>query len=307
MFGFFAQTFDLRNNHIGRLANDSFDIYPKVKRLLLAFNKVHTVEPESLASLDELEMLDLTQNAIKEVPPGLPKSLQKLYLGGNPVADVHHLDTATGLQVLGLRESDLSVYPALGLLPNVVEVDVSGNYEMTTLDPARLAVTCRLAKLNVTDNVKLFEAGRPGSHCQCQRFIQWAKTYRIEVLGLTVCPDPVPEDRGSGGDDDPDTANCSRAPDAALVAYKDCMHVWERRNTPYWAIASGLVLFVGMLMALCVCLRRRKRRQRHHGDKEQAADACCKDNNGTKAENDAGAAVTGNKNAAEPAALLSST
>lgn len=285
---------DLRHNYIGWLKNDSFTIYPNIKKLLLSFNKVHTIDAEALESLTELETLDLSQNAVKEVPAGLPKSLHKLYLNGNPVMDMKHLARAVGLEVLLLRSCDLEGYPALGLLPNLVELDVSDNNRIADLTPVQLAGTCRLAKLNVTET-NLFRSNQPGAHCRCRRVVEWAETYKIRLIGLGLCPDPVEAD-SDGGDDDPKNENCARAPEAARVVFKACMAEWEHRNTPYWAIFTGLAIVVVVLLSLCLCLRRRNRR--HRNDKVQSVPAtdCTKENNDSVA--------AGNKT--EPAALLSS-
>lgn len=301
------QTFNLRGNYIGKLTSDSFSMYPSVKRLLLPYNKVHTVEPESLSALDSLEMLDLTQNAMKEVPPGLPKSLRWLFLSNNPVKDFENLSQAVGLQTLVLQNCELHAYPDLGVLPNLVELDVAENDDMTELDLVRLANTCRLAKLNVTDNIRLFEPERRGAHCRCRRVFEWASAYKIQLVGLSKCPEPLSDEVDSGGDDDPSGANCTRAPDAALAAFKTCMAEWEHRNTPYWAIGSGLAVVVGLLVLLCVCLCRRRRSRRT--GKGLAVASADKENGGAKENSDvkeqlndaAAPAATGKT---DPAALL---
>jgi len=266
---------------------------------MLSFNKVHTIEPGSLGSLTELELLDLSQNAVKEVPAGLPNSLNRLLLNGNPVADVRQLATAVGLRVLQLRGCDLRAYPDLGLMPNLVDLDVSENGDIVDLDPAQLAVTCRLARLNVTGATRLFRPGQPGAHCRCRRVVQWAHTYKVAVYGLDQCPDPV---AGDSEADDPKSDACGRAPEQALAAFKECMSEWEHRNTPYWAIGSGLAIAVAVLVALCVCLRRRRRRRR----RGTAADKMP----GAQSPAPSDAQVANNestgKNKSEPAALLSS-
>lgn len=290
----------LQANYIGKLANDSFALYPNIKKLWLSYNKVHTIESGSLEILTELEMLDLSQNAVKEVPAGLPKSLKKLYLAGNPVADLQNLYRAVGLEVLSLKGSELNAYPKLGLLPNLVDLDVSENVGIRNVEPEQLANTCRLAKLNVTDCTELFPAGRPGSHCRCRRVVEWANTYKILISGLASCPEPVAAD-SDGGDDDPKSINCTRAPEAAGATFKACMAEWEHRNTPYWAIGSGLAIVVAIILALCVCLRRRRNHHRQrrtdkvHGGVQTPTDT--KDNNDTAADSN---------NKTEPAALLSS-
>ncbi|XP_015369444.1 PREDICTED: immunoglobulin superfamily containing leucine-rich repeat protein 2-like [Diuraphis noxia] len=296
-----VETLNLEHNYIGKLFNNSFTEYPNIKNLMLSFNKVHTIEPGALGSLGELEMLDLSQNAIKEVPAGLPKSLTQLRLNGNPVSDMRQLETAVGLRVLQLRGCDLRTYPELGIMPNLVSLDVSENGDIVDLDPAQLAITCRLARLNVTGATNLFRPGTPGAHCRCRRVVQWANTYKITVFGLGHCPDPLAGDGELDIHDDPNSEACARIPEQALAAFKECMAEWEHRNTPYWAIASGVVIAVAVLLALCVCMRRRRRRgRRGNANKVQSAQSP-PPSDAKVAHNDS----AGN-NKTEPAALLSS-
>jgi len=269
---------------------------------MLSFNKVHTIEPGALELLTELETLDLSQNAIKEVPAGLPKSLIQLKLNGNPVLDVRHLQTSVGLRVLQLRNCDLKAYPALGIMPNLVNLDVSENVDIVDLDPAQLAATCRLARLNVTGATRLFRPGTPGAHCRCRRVIQWLNTHKVTAFGLDHCPEPLAEDGETDIHDDPKDEACSRTPEQARVVFKECMAEWEHRNTPYWAIASGIVIAVAVLLALCVCMRRRRRRRRRgNADKVQTAQSP-PPSDSKVAHNDSTA-----NNKTEPAALLSSS
>lgn len=285
---------NLENNYIGKLSNDSFDLYPNIKKLFMAFNKVHTIEPHSMESLTDLEILDLSENAIHEVPAGLPKSLHKLYLGANPVTDMSHLASALGLQMLSLRGCDLPGYPSLDLLPNLVELDVAENGKIVDLDPVQLAGTCRLARLNVT-GTSLFQSGEPGLYCRCRRVEDWLQANKIYVYGMAPCPSPV-------NDYEAADENCTRVPDEARAVFKKCLAEWEHRNTPYWAIGSGLVIVIAaLLLVFCYCIRRRRRSNRsRRTDKVQAVPPstdCTKENS----NNDSSAA--GNKT--EPAALLS--
>ncbi|XP_060839218.1 uncharacterized protein LOC132920675 [Rhopalosiphum padi] len=301
-----VETFNLEHNYIGKLLNNSFAPYPNIKHLRLAFNQVHTIDPVALASLSELDYLDLTQNAVKAVPAGLPKSLTHLNLNANPVEDVRQLVSAVGLRTLQLRGCDLKAYPALGVMPNLVTLDVSENGEIADLDPAQLAVTCRLARLNVTGATRLFRPGQPGAHCRCRRVVQWTETHKVAVYGLghpVQCPEPVDGDGEADERDDPNSDACARTPEQALAVFKECMAEWEHRNTPYWAIGSGLAIAVALMVALCVCLRRRRRRRRRGtgADNVKGGPQSPPSSDVKAANNDS----AGN-NKTEPAALLSS-
>jgi len=228
---------DLRKNYIGTLTNDSFVQHDTVKTLLLSFNRVHTVEPGSLRVLRELETLDLSQNALKVVPAGLPGSLVTLYLNGNPLSEVRNLDGAVDLKALHLRRCELNGYPALPPLSKLVELDVSDNGRITLLDPAQLAVTCRLSKLNVT-NTKLFVDSGPESRCQCRRVAKWAREHAILVFGAVPCPNGVDVDG-------PNNETCQLASDAADDAFDTCK-ADAGDNTPLAMFVKLTISMVGL-------------------------------------------------------------
>lgn len=253
------QRLDMRRNYIGKLSNDSFAMYPHIKILLLSFNQLRAIEAGSLAVLVGLETLDLAHNVLKEVPAGLPGSLVALYLDGNPLTDIRNLDRAAGLRVLGLNRGRLDEYPRPGLVPNLVELDLSDNYRIAELDPVRLAGTCRLTKLNVTD-IEMFPGRLPGSHCRCRRLVQWAVAHNVLLVGMDPCPKPLDENDDYDDDHHHDD-RCAGPPDEARAVYDTCMDV---RGTPYRAKLVGaasvvVVVVAAGSLALCVCrwLRRR--------------------------------------------------
>lgn len=253
MFSLLFQSLDLRYNYIGKLAKNSFTIYPDIRKLLLGYNKVHKIEPGSLSVLDELETLDLSHNAVEKVPDGLPESLRELRLDGNPVKDTRHVVDAIGLRVLSLNYCDLDRYPTLGVMPNLIELDVSYNPGVIDLDAMQLANTCRLARLDVTET-GLFQAQRRGSHCRCRRVIEWVSAHKIRLTGLDRCPDPVDADF-DGGPDDPGSVSCAEAPEMARVRYEACVSEWERRNAPHWILYAGAATLVVALLVLSIRFR----------------------------------------------------
>ncbi|XP_050521408.1 decorin isoform X2 [Daktulosphaira vitifoliae] len=242
-----VESLNLRRNYIHKLTKDSFTIYPNIKRLYLSLNAIFKVEPGALEPLDDLEVLDLEQNALPEVPPGLPKSLKKLYLSENPVVNMSYLTEATGLQVLHLRNCDMSRFPQLGVLPNLVELDMSDN-KIQDLVPSELASLCRLARLNITDNF-LYEWSSESSYCHCKQVEAWAIEYKLQIIGMH-CPNPPPDEFNE---------TCTMIPEEARAIYKDCMSEWEHRNMPFWAIGSGALVVLAILFTLCFCWRRRRR------------------------------------------------
>lgn len=78
---------DLTDNDIGQLGN--FPLYPRLRTLLLARNRVVNIQPNIASNIPGLEMLVLTSNRINELadlePLGGLKKLIYLSLVDNPV------------------------------------------------------------------------------------------------------------------------------------------------------------------------------------------------------------------------------
>uniref|UniRef100_A0A2S2Q266 Leucine-rich repeat and immunoglobulin-like domain-containing nogo receptor-interacting protein 2 n=1 Tax=Sipha flava TaxID=143950 RepID=A0A2S2Q266_9HEMI len=247
-----VQILKLQTNRIAKLNNRSFVMYPKIKELLLSDNVVHTIKPGSLSVLDKLELLDLSGNALYEVPAGLPKSLVHLNLNMNPIKRMDQLSRAVGLQVLKLSRCGLVKYPALDVMPSLVELDVSGNDLLNDLDPVTLAATCRLSWLNVTGCTTLFQ--RPESRCRCLSAVKWTRNHNIQVFGMPPCPVA----NGTS------VANKCTAPTAlhkTTALFERCMDEWDRRNTFRWSIGLWLVIMVAIVT---VPMYVRWRNQRGH-------------------------------------------
>lgn len=249
------QYFDLRYNYIGKLAKNTFTAYPAVKKLLLNYNKVHTIEVGALGALSKLELLDLSHNAVDRLPGDLPGTLRELYLDGNPLKNVRNLSHASGLRILSLRNCDLDRFPTLGVQPDLVKLDVSHNPQIEDLEPEQLANACRLTLLDVT-GTRLFPAGRRGSHCRCHRIVEWTTVNKIRLIGLDICPEPVKDDRDYSPND-PMSAMCACASDAAYDANKACVAEWDRRHASHWFLWTvAAVAAVGMAAICCDCVKR---------------------------------------------------
>lgn len=226
---------DLRRNEIRKLTNDSFTKYPSVKELYLTRNHIKSVEAAAFHPLGSLEILDMKQNKLRAVPPGLPATLIRLSLSSNPIEDNvdmgRGLREAVGLRVLHMRLCGLNRFPRTGLLPSLVELDLADNPidEVTPLDLARL---CRLNKLNMTGTPVMFRY-QQSDGCRCRQLKQWADTYGVLIDGLdcqhftdepSACP-VIPDDE-------------------ARAVHEQCMSEWRHGNIPYWTIGGCVLLVV---------------------------------------------------------------
>jgi len=105
---------DLSHNELG---NTSFEVILKVKslkQLLLSNNNFSGFLPQSICGLDQLEVLDISNNRIHSLPDSLRNltKLQVLDLSGNQLTGV----PTEALEVLPLTKLDLSSNALLGAL-----------------------------------------------------------------------------------------------------------------------------------------------------------------------------------------------
>jgi Leucine-rich repeat (LRR) protein len=163
-------------NLIEYLYKDSFKNYTHLKQLNLDVNRISAVQKGTFAPLKELEVISLSRNFLKRVPPGilqLPK-LRKLFfnknelIGGGGFEDAPPRKT---LEFLSLAYCSLKEFPSLGMYSNLLELNVSGN-DIQRILPQQLAPMCQLHSLDISRNPNLFYMNR-GNGCDCHLLDSW--------------------------------------------------------------------------------------------------------------------------------------
>lgn len=168
-------------NRIRQLTDNSFKEYTSLKFLYLDNNFIITIEEGTFTPLTDLEVLDLSSNAITKIPSELPYPLRRLYFSDNPSLEIISLSAAFNLQYLSLSDCKLKELPDMGVLPNLQELNLTGN-PLSTLTPVQLSSMCRLRTLYVPKS--LYKS--LNSECDCYKFLAWTAQKNIN-LGNYTC------------------------------------------------------------------------------------------------------------------------
>lgn len=80
---------DASVNRIRMLRNNSFTTYSTLRFLYLNDNSITIIEPATFEPLESLEVLDLSLNAIRDLPALLPSTLRRLYINDNPLVSMY--------------------------------------------------------------------------------------------------------------------------------------------------------------------------------------------------------------------------
>ncbi|XP_026202543.1 prolargin [Anabas testudineus] len=78
----------LQNNYISEVKAESFVNASEVRWINLANNRIHRIDKQVFEKVPSLLYLYVHRNQLKEVPPGLPASLEQLRLGRNHISKI---------------------------------------------------------------------------------------------------------------------------------------------------------------------------------------------------------------------------
>lgn len=120
-------------------------------------NNIVFIEDDTFAGLVNLEALDLSRNAMKQVPPeifNLPM-LRNLYLAENTL-DERNFDTLekvskpikAPLRILDISKNRLFKIPDFGILPDLLKLNLSSNF-MRELTPQQFSPFCNLKQIDL--------------------------------------------------------------------------------------------------------------------------------------------------------------
>lgn len=151
-----------RHNRIRKVSNADLIRYPYLTYLYLEDNLIVRLEDDTFAYLDDLISLDLSENALAKIPKSvfqLP-SLEKLFLSQNwNINMVESIERAKPIiSPIGLMnisyttdESNIYDFPNLGVMPFLIELDISGN-TYSNMNRTSFLGMCQLKVLH-TENV----------------------------------------------------------------------------------------------------------------------------------------------------------
>ncbi|XP_041639190.1 prolargin [Cheilinus undulatus] len=78
----------LQNNYISELTAEPFSNASEIRWINLANNRIHRINKQVFEKIPALLYLYAQRNQLKEVPPGLPSSLEQLRLGRNRISKI---------------------------------------------------------------------------------------------------------------------------------------------------------------------------------------------------------------------------
>lgn len=252
------EVLDASINRIRMLKNNSFTTYSSLRFLYLNDNPITIIEPFAFEPLENLEVLDLSLNAIRDLPALLPSTLRKLYISDNPVVSMP-LANAVSLQYVNMAKCLLTDLPYLGELPNLLELDLTGN-PLGNLNVTQIASFCHLEVFHVPS--ELFTP-RYTMSCDCMRVQAWTAQHSIVIHPFFNCTIPEVE------------MDCTSNSTDEARAFTACQVALQQQSVAHWAVMGGGIAFILLCAILLAFVWRRRRRvqqpQPHRTPEQEAA------------------------------------
>ncbi|XP_078529585.1 podocan [Lissotriton helveticus] len=129
----------LKNNEISSIPKGSLSQMSKLKELNLGNNKlkINSIYTGAWAELDNLQILDLSENQLSYIPSDLPESLEYLYLQHNKIVKVQEssFDSTPNIKGIFLRYNMLEVgtveAAAFEGLRHLQVLDIEGSFDIS--------------------------------------------------------------------------------------------------------------------------------------------------------------------------------
>jgi len=140
------------------------------------------IENGTFDSLQNLEVIRLSRNALDRVPTGVLQlpNIRKIFVDNNRFVRGGGLvgaPTRDTVVSLTLAQCHLEELPPLEMFPNLVELNVSAN-NLKTIGPEQLASVCQLQFLDISRNPKLSQ-DISGDGCACHLLASWIEDKNI--------------------------------------------------------------------------------------------------------------------------------
>lgn len=171
---------DFSDNKLQELHADTLSKYTSIKLLYLADNQIYLIEEAAFPPLSNLQILDLSNNVILNLPNTLFQlpSLRSLYLRSNPLLHISlsnlniQKPIRAPLEILDISDCKIKELPDWGTLPQLVTYNISHN-PLTTLEVRHFALICNLKNVDITESLQLMKL------CSLKPVVSWIQDKRI--------------------------------------------------------------------------------------------------------------------------------
>ncbi|OXU22094.1 hypothetical protein TSAR_003230 [Trichomalopsis sarcophagae] len=249
---------DASENRIRELRNDTLSRYSSLKFLYIQDNFVQQVAEGAFQPTYYLEVLNLSDNGLFELPRSLfqLQSLRNLYVNSNKLGDssFNVSGVRSPLNWLHASNNQLTRLPRLAPLAMLTKLNVSHNH-ISRLSSEDIAPLCSLQLLDLTGNPLKFSE----NNCECHEFNKWIKKRSIQLIPKPQleCPSSM-RDRCSLIEFSNRTMSLYSG---CLTNLRDKAEAQKARSTWIW-IASCIGAFVSCICLAFCCLQKRNRNKR---------------------------------------------
>lgn len=256
------EVLDASGNRVRELTNNDLTPYKSLAFIYLRDNFIQNIEEAAFANQLYLQVLDLTQNGLDNLPTGLFQLpyLRTLYLSRNKLTDsIFNVEVTSPLKILHLDKNKFTRIPNLGVQPNINYLNMSNNI-ITSISAEDLAPFCSLETLDLSKNVIKFNTGG----CECQMFNAWVKLREIKIKPKFYnCINS--------------TEDCANAQfsNRTYELYNECKSViqekveTEKARSTWILVVSCVSAFLLVIFVVLFCVHKRNRRRRREQQKEQ--------------------------------------
>lgn len=146
----------------------------------MADNQIYLIEEDALPPLSSLQILDLSNNVILNLPNSIFQlpSLRSLYLRGNPLLHMSlsnlkiQKPIRAPLEILDISDCKIKELPSWGSLPQLITYNISNN-PLIKLEAKHFAAMCNLVKVDLTESLYAMKL------CSLKPAISWFQEKRI--------------------------------------------------------------------------------------------------------------------------------
>lgn len=216
---------------------------------------IQNIAEGTFQQLQDLEAIDLRQNALQTIPPELFRLplLRNLYVQNNYLTYLNYelekieKPIIAPLQKIDLSECKLDQVPNFGILPQLHTLNLSGN-ALSTIKSTDFSPYCHLKLLDLNNT-------RTKNICTCSAVVTHLIARSVNVI------------RGQNCIQNELCANSNQNKTEELLSYYECLQVRietakKEKSTITWiTISMCLVGFFVIFIGFLYCLHKRNTRQ----------------------------------------------